>query len=627
MKKSKPKTKVRTKTRKAPASRLSVIPSFLKNPVAIAILLGVIGLGIWIISNSWAATPTVITPQTATSTCGARVTNYTYQVPFGNAPWNVPVCNLARHPRSDIYAARIFNYAFPNDGSAQTLANLGNWGVNFGYEDLASNWSRAVYDASEANTTIKLQICGASHCIPSNLDGDLKYDDPKGYLPDTAIPWNTNWKVAAAGDNELIILDKKAGKLWALNQVKLGIAAIGQCGIIFENRLCVASGGIIRDYAGNIANYLTYEGSTGDRGGGISYYATLLTPQEVEAGEIRHALGMAMHNTSYGPICTPAQLATNDPKVIDVTCGTAVAPAAKFEWGGASADKRTNLSQYLSIEKTVPEGMRFALNITDAEIDAWVASKGYSAQKARTAKIIATALRDYGWMPLDTGNSAGFQVAGAVSDTNRALWTKLGITNTRDDYILNGLITQKRIYAIDPPTSNCIDGTKTKSYCRYNSSQYTSNGLPVTVSPTPTKAPTPTPTATPTATPTKAPTPTPTKTPSPTPTRTPTPTPAPTPLGQVASVTRTLGFDWLKARYYLALYWKAPTGATANTTYEILKGDRVIGTTTSLTFSDFDLAAPATYTYKIRARNTQTNTTSQPTTVSTSCYWIFCTIQ
>ncbi len=37
--------------------------------------------------------------------------------------------------------------------------------------------------------------------------------------------------------------------------------------------------------------------------------------------------------------------------------------------------------------RSVPEGTRFALHITDAEIDAWLTSRGYTGQKRATARV------------------------------------------------------------------------------------------------------------------------------------------------------------------------------------------------------------------------------------------------
>jgi hypothetical protein len=464
--------------------------------------------GNWLLKNIFAST-------TFTPVCGARKANYTYKVPFGNAPWNVPACNLPKFSQSADYVSRLWNYAKPNDGSPQAVADRGNFNVGFGLGDLKTTFSRAVYTKDEAEgKTIKIRVCGSSHCIPSNLDGDLSYGNPKGYLPDTAIPWNNKWTFAQGGDNEVVILDPSTGNLIALAQVKKSTGdplgdilsgATGQCGPLYPERLCVASAKIIRNYQGDIASYFDYEGSTGDRGVGISYYATLLTPQEVVAGEIRHALGIGIFNASYGPKCTKEQLATNNYNTIGKTCGTAVAPAAKFEWETSTkisdrsgTPSATEFDSIITQDKTIPEGMRFVLNITDSEVEQFISSKGYTGAKANTTRIIIQALRDYGFIAVDTGGSAQIQVAGGVTTTNKNLWAQLGITQESDKNLLYGLFKESNLSVVDLPVNNCIDGSTSKFYCKYNSSKYTvtTDGKPAlppgstTTNPPPTTEPT-----------------------------------------------------------------------------------------------------------------------------------------
>lgn len=496
--KHKPKQAPRKKKTVAKKSKnqqpLQRVASFFKSPIGIITTLALIIIGVAIITLSRAATtPTVLTPQNASSaSCGARVANYNYKTPFGNAPWNVPACNLAKFSQSADYVSRLYNYGNQNDGSAAGLSTRGRFQIGFGLGDLKTVFSRAVYTADEANgKTIQVRVCGASHCVPSDLDGVPKYGDEKGYLPDMRIPWDPNWPVAEAGDNEVVILNPANGQLIALAQVKKSTGnalgdilsgATGQCGPLYPERLCVASATILRDHNGNIANYLTYEGSSGDRGGGISYYAGIITPQEVAAGEIRHAIAMGIFNASYGPECTKAQLDSNNWNVIGKTCGTAFGPAAKFEWAsalkaserGASRNAQA-LDPIYTLDKTIPEGMRFVLNITDAEMENFIKSKGYTGAKANTTRIIIRALRDYGIIPLDTGGTVNMQTAGGVSPRNRELWKQLGITSTEDDKLLYGLFTETNMYVVEPPINNCIDGRKTKFYCKYGTSNYFAN--------------------------------------------------------------------------------------------------------------------------------------------------------
>ncbi len=461
-----------------------------KKTLALVAVIVIAGVGTWILGSSMANSP--VTPAIADAQCGARVKNYTYKVPFGNAPWNVPVCKLPKHERSAEYGRRMFDNAVQNDGTPDHEGRKGNFHIGFGFEDPRANFTRAVYYASNATTTIKVQTC-TNQCGMTNLDDDaIKGTSIKRWLPDREVPWNPKWRVAGGGDNELIIIDDRegtptAGQLFSFSSVKEGIEAFAQCFPWQQDRLCASVGKILRDHDGNVADYRTFEGSDFSRGGGINYFATLTTPEEVMAGEIRHALGMGIFSTAFGPACTAEQLAKNDPKVVDVTCGTAVAPAAKYEWRSVTSIgerlpklKGTPIDERYKLHHTVPEGMRFALDIDDAHIENWINSREdlkNNPRKAETARIFARALRDYGFMPLDTsGFGAGIQTAGSLSADAKEKWSQLGITERKDNYLLSGLISSADlIYTVEPPVNNCTDGRKSKYYCEYSSSQY--NGV------------------------------------------------------------------------------------------------------------------------------------------------------
>ena len=550
--------------------------------------------------------------------CGARVSPYNYQVPFGNAPWNVPVCGLEKHPRSDDYSNRMFTHGTYNDGTPATANNIGKFTVGFGFEPAEKNWTRAVYYASDATTTKKVQTC-ANNCLMSNFDDGANIYSPKAWLPDREFPWNPKWEVAAAGDNELIIIDEAKGLLYSFTSVKTGVTAFTQCFPWDQNRLCASSAHILRDHNGKVADYRTFEGSDGSRGGGINYFATLLTPEEVKAGEIRHALGMAIFNPTFGPECTKQELNANNANTIDVTCGTTVAPAAKFENAHLRSigDRFPNLKNLpidktMTLSKTVPEGMRFALDIDDSYITNWINSRPdlkSNPQKAKTARIIATALRDYGWMPLDTsGNSAGIQTAGGMSEKNRKLWNELGITSEKDDNILQGLITKDNIYAIEPPVNNCIDGSKSEYFCTYTSSKYqTSN--PTTPS-TPTTTPS-TPQTTPSSNPSNPTTPS-----------TPVVSPTNTQFPSVIPV----AIDWnpqlFEFHQAASISWSQSDSPNGIAKYVLKKNGKTLYEGSGRFFKDFKIDDGNSYVYEVTAIDKKGNISKTSSYKKTlSCTW------
>ncbi|MDQ5944466.1 MAG: hypothetical protein QG658_534, partial [Patescibacteria group bacterium] len=111
------KKKKVTRTRSNTPTSTSFLPKvsgFLKTPWGLAIVLVIAVIGIWVVLSSRAAT-------TGTASCGATVANYSYQVPFGKAVWNQPICGLPKHPQSADYANRLYKWGNVNDGTSTAL--------------------------------------------------------------------------------------------------------------------------------------------------------------------------------------------------------------------------------------------------------------------------------------------------------------------------------------------------------------------------------------------------------------------------------------------------------------------------------------------------------------------------
>jgi hypothetical protein len=106
--------------------------------------------------------------------------------------------------------------------------------------------------------------------------------------------------------------------------------------------------------------------------------------------------------------------------------------------------------------KTVPDGMRFALNITDADITKWLDSRAYTGRLRETARIFAVALRDYGFIIAETGcGGTHIETDSALYGNAAILWQNLGITkdgtNTPKKNLIAGLITTQNLYVVNPP--------------------------------------------------------------------------------------------------------------------------------------------------------------------------------
>jgi hypothetical protein len=298
-----------------------------------------------------------------------------YVRPYGpNAPWNVPVEGLARHPESGRYAELLWNQA--------TASRPGNFNLNF------TEYTYPVYYVKEATGEYPTEIRNEWN----NLFGKT-------------VPWNPAWRAAPGTDGQVIILDPVTGREWNLWQVE------------FKE-------GVVRATNGNIVegDYRTKEdGFARARGVGIQYLAMLVLPEEIAQGKIEHGLSMPIRNTS-GDLF--------------------VAPATKLEHPGRGPG--------------IPEGMRFALEVTDEEIEEWIRSlpAGMSEQMRSYGRIVARALRDYGWFITDTSGGAHLQHEAWVSAGEK--WERLGLAPVEiegKEYprdLLDGLITQERIYALVP---------------------------------------------------------------------------------------------------------------------------------------------------------------------------------
>lgn len=419
---------------------------------------------------------------TTGSLCGKRVTPYNYQVPFGNAVWNQPVCNLPRYSKSSDFATRLVKWSGGGQaGSEGIMMVTPGYPVPTQLDPLAGVFSREVYLAS--NATTEAQVTSVEY--ESNLDGTAYNDNvqfpavgKRSHHPNNKIPWNPNWKTGKGGDNEIFILDDRPGSTMG-RIYTISIFEAGACfgdSIFWPNRVCGSSIQVSRDIVGNYIDYRTYEGFVSDRGVGLSYYATLVTPEEVEAGEIRHAIGIGVPNTSFGPACTKQQLGTS---AENTTCGTAFAPASKFEWAGVTKATNTRSEPFKSYsnDKNIPEGTRFAMDITDAQLEDLIKSNWTlkdNPTRANTFRIIAKAMRDYGMIVVDTsGGQASIQMVGGVNPISAQKWKNLGLgPEWSPQHLLQGLLKQDNVYVVELPVLTCQDGSTSKYFCNWTNAKY-----------------------------------------------------------------------------------------------------------------------------------------------------------
>lgn len=222
-----------------------------------------------------------------------------------------------------------------------------------------------------------------------------------GNLDGTTIPFNPEWQAASGTDAQIIILDPATGREWNLWQVSFDGETIE-----------VSNGNLVP------GSYWTKEdGFAPSRGCGIQYLAMLVRPWEIEQGVIEHALSMPVPPTSGLEY---------------------FAPATKIE--------------YPNHPDGIPEGARFSLDVSDAEIEAHLNELPISDATRSSLRIILIAMRDYGWFITDTSGGVHLQLESVLT----ADWEPYGLVGyaaggkeyPRD--ALDGLITRDRLRAYVP---------------------------------------------------------------------------------------------------------------------------------------------------------------------------------
>ncbi|MFN8053022.1 MAG: hypothetical protein U0Q22_16370 [Acidimicrobiales bacterium] len=365
--------------------------------------------------------------------------------------FNRPAACFATRPDSDKWATNWFRYA--NYLGRTDPTKRGRISVSF------DAYSTPVYSAADATTTIRVFTTGWGY--GTNLGSDNR------------IPWNPSWEPAPGNDLEMMIVDPTTGREWSL----WGVQKINWTGCFTLDNLlsgwqagvdlCVAQAMIGKNPDGSLSDATRSTGFSQDAGrgmGAVLGMALLPTLDEIEHGSINHALNMETYGTMFGPACSAGQMGT---AAAGVDCGFAVAPATRLEWwNGPATDCGAVAQQNTSADraKTVPEGMRFALNITDAQIESWLDSRGYTGAKRNTARIFAVAYRDYGWIISDTTCwDSSTAVEGVANPKARLRWAALGIVNPTSDgaTLLDGLITsESQVRAIASPSSALITNSR-----------------------------------------------------------------------------------------------------------------------------------------------------------------------
>lgn len=357
-----------------------------------------------------------------------------------SATWNRPAAEFGPAPQLQGYVDRLWNHG-GGPAPAGTINVAGG------------DYSVPVYRASDATAICRIYQTSQSQGIYVMGFAGLQIGDP--------VPCNPAWKPGTGNDNIMAIIDEQTGRVWEIGGVgqlpiNCGLDIFGRngrAGLTFANvndftSMCTTGGA---RYDGL---YTADDGSKIDgRGAGMPKLSLLTRADEVKSGVIRHALQMTIAGTMFGlPSCAPIRGATAPG--FGVTCGGFVPPATKLERVHPDVGCAKQAVTDTERAKTVPEGMRFALRITDAEIEQWLTSKGYTGPLRNTARIFAVALRDYGWIIAETGCwGMLIELESATVGPAVPTWRELGLKPDANGFVnlTDGLITPARMYVVEPP--------------------------------------------------------------------------------------------------------------------------------------------------------------------------------
>ena len=414
-----------------------------------------------------------------------------------DASWNKTVSQMGGE------YTELKNSAIPNNDFAKRLWDYGGGTVsgspagNF-FLDL-KDYSIPIYDVATATTTAQVYQVNWSQNQQSFSQSGITQGD--------SIPWNPNWKPGTGNDAHIEIVNYKTGKvysLWGVGQLPINcVDFFGPNGlhgfdINNPNHICIAS---INTYDNLYTASDTNNTTSLDRGMGINKLALVVRADEVLSGAIRHALPLTTSNPMFGPgsetpgvnpqpvystsggcqtlvskgvapagagMITQKYNPLSDLSAAGYTKGFYLKPATRLEHefgyiGGTLTNGCVTVAPTTDIErsKTNPSGMRFALNISYADIDAWIATKSsWSAEKKRTARIFAVAWKDYGAIIAETGGwGIGIESDGIIDPVSKAKWASLGLPDDTANLpqpqsssdLFAGLLTRDRLYVVKPP--------------------------------------------------------------------------------------------------------------------------------------------------------------------------------
>jgi hypothetical protein len=332
-----------------------------------------------------------------TSATSGNVSATTHVRAYGlTAEWNIPISQaLSRgtHP-NETYFRDVLWLGNEAPGGGRNAGTGVSW-CNF----FSRDYTYPVYKSSDAGgQTAQVSVSA-------------------GNWRNGIVPWNPSWTIPAGTDAQIIILDEATG----VEYNGFNLRYVGSPPRLLSRdgntaRLSRVTASLDGDTNSPPGDFRTKtNGFTPSRGCGIQYLAMLIRPEEIAQGKIYHALSCVMRRSGFAFFSNPATKGERFPG--------------------------NDLNQ------GVPQGTRFYLNITDAEIDAHVASwpSGVPTSTRNTMRIVLKAMQEYGCIASDQGGDNHIQ----FQHDDSTDWTPYGldpITVNGKVYprdAIDGLITNK----------------------------------------------------------------------------------------------------------------------------------------------------------------------------------------
>lgn len=380
-------------------------------------------------------TTTVVTDGT-TPPAGPPWCAPTDPVPFPGASWTCPAESIgySTDPQLHEYARRLALYA-------GNLGQPNGWRPgDLGLQTTA--YSVPIYDLDAPDVgTARVWLTDASLRI-----------SPPGIAPGSLAPWSTSWNIPAGSDRLLIARSPTTGMTWTYwgaGGSPLECFGATLLGADWSRDVCAAN-------VWATGNTTDLSAATADeRGSGLPKLAGIVTADEVARGRIGHALNLTIAATMYGPACPSVADATSPGA--GVTCGHYLAPARKLEWNAGPTDAngpRCNNAPPADLGRpyTVPAGLRVVLDISPAELAAWLDDHAPTEPLRSTLETFADAMRTDGLMVTETSCwGAAIETTGHSNPTESARWTALGLPPELDtSRILAGLIRPDNLRPVNP---------------------------------------------------------------------------------------------------------------------------------------------------------------------------------